>query len=68
MTLKVYRRLWCDGQDDEGRCPNWFNTAEFPDEDPARIRRSARLDGWSRRRRDGHLLDLCPECDKPTTA
>lgn len=61
MTIKVYRRLWCDGRDDEGNCPNWHGMAEFPDEDPAHIRRSARAEGWTRRLRDGHLVDLCPE-------
>jgi hypothetical protein len=67
MTLKVYRRLWCDGEDEEGRCPNWHGTAEFPDEDPACIRRVARRDGWRRRRRNGCLVDLCPEhANKPT--
>ncbi|MFF7485597.1 hypothetical protein ACFZBC_08875 [Streptomyces luteogriseus] len=61
MTIAVYRRLWCDGRDNEGPCGNWHGTAEFNGETTAQIRRSARVDGWTRRRRNGRLVDLCPE-------
>ncbi|MFF9714799.1 hypothetical protein ACF1DW_04275 [Streptomyces sp. NPDC014603] len=61
MTIAVYRRLWCNGEDDEGRCGNWHGTAEFNGETAAELRRTARLDGWVRRHRNGRLIDLCPE-------
>lgn len=61
MTMALYRRLWCDGTG-EGPCGSWHGLAEFNGEEATRIRRSARIDGWVRRRRDGRLVDLCPEC------
>lgn len=61
MTMAVYRRLWCDGQDEEGRCGNWHGLAESNGETADLIRRSARVDGWVWRRRDGRMVDLCPE-------
>jgi hypothetical protein len=62
MTMAVYRRLWCDGRDEDGPCGNWHGTAEFNGETVASIRRSAHIEGWVRRRRNGRLVDLCPEC------
>lgn len=61
MTIAVYRRLWCDGVDEEGRCGNWHGTAESNGETTEHLRRSAQVDGWVRRRLNGRLVDLCPE-------
>jgi len=54
MSVKTYRRLWCDT-----RCGTWHGLAEMPGDTADHLRRSARADGWHRTR-DGR--DLCPDC------
>lgn len=44
---------------------NWCDGGEA-DLKPTERRRLARREGWSRRRREGELLDLCPDCSPPT--
>lgn len=57
MSVHKVLSLFCDG--DDGRCPMWFG--HEPDDTPA-LRRIGYHNGWTRRRVDGRLLDLCPTC------
>lgn len=55
MSVTKAATLWCDGEDEGGRCPNW--TMGPGNERTAKALRAAvRRDGW--KHRGG--LDLCP--------
>jgi hypothetical protein len=53
----------CDGPDEQTDCPESAAVrAQFTSMTPQQVRADGREDGWTRRRRAGHLVDLCPTC------
>ncbi|MEZ7005603.1 hypothetical protein [Streptomyces sp. AD55] len=53
----------CDGPDEGTDCPQSDAiSARFTSRTARQVRADGRADGWVRRRRDGRLVDLCPEC------
>ncbi|MFF1709270.1 hypothetical protein [Streptomyces sp. NPDC058268] len=53
----------CDGPDVSRDCPESAAvSARFGSLTAAQVRGDGRTDGWTRRLRDGHLVDLCPAC------
>lgn len=57
VTLQGSTGLTCQG----GLCREFFGTMG-EDVSANEIRRRARNAGWTRKRRDGKLVDLCPKC------
>lgn len=56
----------CDGPDESRDCPESAAIrASFGSLTAAEVRADGQEDGWTRRRREGRLVDLCPAC-KPT--
>lgn len=58
----------CDGPDDQTDCPDSAAVSARTASRTARqVRADGRADGWTRRRRGGRLIDLCPGCTaRPT--
>ncbi|WP_181767100.1 hypothetical protein [Streptomyces albidus (ex Kaewkla and Franco 2022)] len=56
MTVKTYRRLWCDEL-----CGDWVGEADMPGDTAENLRWRARNRGWHRTR-EGR--DICPDCWK----
>lgn len=55
----------CDGPDAARDCPESAAiSASFGSMTAAEVRADGRILGWTRRRRDGRLADLCPTCTK----
>jgi hypothetical protein len=53
----------CDGPDERTDCPaSAAVPARFESMTPQQVRADGREDGWTRRRRAGRLVDLCPNC------
>ncbi|MYU24505.1 hypothetical protein [Streptomyces sp. SID8352] len=53
----------CDGPAEQTDCPeNAAVAARFASWTAREVRADGRAAGWSRRRRGGHLRDLCPNC------
>lgn len=63
MSIVLTHDVFCDGTDPStgGPCPAWTHGATGQD-GAAIARRIARSDGWARRRVEGKLRDLCPDC------
>lgn len=57
----------CDGPTQSRDCPDSAAIpAAFASLTAAQVRADGRALGWVRRRRDGRLPDLCPNCAKDT--
>lgn len=60
--------VFCDGPDQQTDCTN---SAAVPFAVTSHTAREVRADGrrlgWTRRRRGGRLVDLCPACATATT-
>ena len=53
----------CDGPAPGTDCPDSAAVrAQFTSMTPQQVRADGREDGWTRRRRNGRLVDLCPTC------
>jgi hypothetical protein len=53
----------CDGPAPGADCPDSAAVrAQFTSMTPQQVRADGREDGWTRRRRNGRLVDLCPTC------
>lgn len=53
----------CDGPDDHTECPDSAAIpASFTSRTAQTVRADGRTQGWTTRRRNGHLRDLCPTC------
>lgn len=56
----------CDGPDEQTDCPTSAAVPiRFGSMTARQVRADGRKDGWTRRLRDGHLVDLCPGCTLP---
>jgi hypothetical protein len=53
----------CDGPDEQTNCPESAAIrASFDSRTARQVRADGRADGWTTRRRGGHLRDVCPAC------
>ncbi len=53
----------CDGPDEAVDCPDSAAIPiRFASVTARQVRADGREDGWTRRRRGGRLVDLCPRC------
>jgi hypothetical protein len=53
----------CDGPDEQTDCPHSAAiSARFGSITARQVRADGRTDGWTTRRRNGRLADLCPNC------
>lgn len=53
----------CDGPAPGADCPDSAAVAaRFGSMTPQQVRADGREDGWTRSRRTGRLVDLCPRC------
>jgi hypothetical protein len=53
----------CDGPAPRTDCPDSAAVrAQFTSMTAAQVRADGRETGWTRRRRNGRLVDLCPTC------
>lgn len=64
MTAQpIGTEVYCDGPDETSDCPDSAAVrAAITSVAPREVRADGRADGWSRRRRNGRLVDLCPRC------
>jgi hypothetical protein len=64
MTARsIGTEVSCDGPDASRDCPESAAiSASFGSMTAAEVRADGRDDGWTRRRRNDHLVDLCPAC------
>lgn len=60
MTIQTDYAVWCDGRTYE--CHIWTGQHE---KSRGAARKVAKKLNWTRRRRDGQLVDLCPVCSQP---
>jgi len=59
----------CDGPDENTDCPSSSAVrASFDSVTARQVRADGRDQGWTTRRRAGHLRDLCPTCRRPASA
>ncbi|WP_435245173.1 hypothetical protein [Streptomyces tendae] len=57
----------CDGPTAGQDCPDSAAVrAQLTSTTAREVRADGRRDGWRRRRRGTHLVDLCPSCDTDT--
>lgn len=53
----------CDGPDEQSECPDSAAIpAGYASRTARQVRADGRADGWTTRRRGGHLRDVCPNC------
>lgn len=56
MSVVTEKHLYCDG------CNAHFHSESVNQDSVPRLRFRAKSDGWSRRQKEGKLVDLCGHC------
>ncbi|NJP71920.1 hypothetical protein [Streptomyces sp. C1-2] len=65
-ALRICIEVSCDGPDDHTECPDSAAVRRSVDSVTApQVRADGRTQGWTTRRRNGRLRDLCPTCRDP---
>lgn len=54
MTVRPIYSVWCDAK---SGCGNWIGSSDTPNKSRAEAKRA----GWTRKKKNGFLVDLCPE-------
>jgi hypothetical protein len=63
MSLTITTDVFCDGVVDGEGCHAWTEGVTHPTSVQATdARERAKAKGWTRRKRDGRMVDLCPLC------
>lgn len=61
MSVSTDVTIWCDADE----CNEWYQGDSGSN--ASRIRRTLARRGWTRVRRDGRVLDLCPDDSAPVS-